>query len=216
MVNFAVMNNQLSSYMISSKVLRHLLLLCMLAGVLGSCRTKNSTDNEATIPNDSEVVESPSATDEINSNQSELLNTIIGETDEGVIRGIAFGDPVSKVKATEKFELFEDSLRHVGFTFETEQLETIDVLYYFTPTGRAVNKITVDVYLNSQAAARQLWSTAQRRLTARFGEPQEKTARRMSWKKSPVSASMVEVSEGKDYGLKFVFEPTDKTMLATR
>jgi hypothetical protein len=202
--------------MFSHTVLARLLLVCTLIGVLASCRTKNTTDEDATFPTDSVAVQSPSAADEINSNQSELLNTVIGSTDEGVIRGIAFGDPVSKVKATENFELFEDSLRHVGFTFETEQLETIDVLYYFTPTGQAINKITVDVYLNSETATRQLWNTARNRFTSRFGAPQKATDRQISWKKEPVTTTMTEVSEGKDYGLKFVFLPTDRTILASQ
>ena len=202
--------------MFSHTVLARLLLVCTLIGVLANCRTKNTTNEDATLPTDSVAVQSPSANDEINSNQSELLNTVIGSTDEGVIRDIAFGDPVSKVKATEKFELFEDSLRHVGYTFETEQLETIDVLYYFTPTGRTINKITVDVYLNSETATRQLWTTARKRFTARFGEPQKATERQISWEKAPVNATITNVSEGKDYGLKFVFTPSDKTVLASQ
>ena len=133
-----------------------------------------------------------------------------------MIRGIGFGDPLSKVRATETFEMFEDSLRHLGYTFETDQLETIDVLYYFTPTGRQVNRMTVDVYLNSEEATRQLWNAAKRRFTEKYGSPVGELSRRVSWKKAPVEVTMEEVSEGKDYGLKMVFTPTDKTMLALK
>lgn len=195
--------------------LRCLLWVCLLGILISGCRTKTTTDEEATAPTDSTVLHDP-ASSAINSNQSELLNTIVGTSTEGIIRGIAFGDPVSKVKATESFEMFEDSLRHVGFTFETDQLETIDVLYYFTPTGRIINKITVDIYLNSETATRQLWSSAEKRFTEKYGTPLEAKPRRISWKKSAVSATMEEVSEGKDYGLKLVFAPTDKAMLASR
>ena len=195
--------------------LRFLLWVCLLGTLTSGCRTKTTTDEEATVPTDSAILHDPSSS-AINSNQSELLNTIIGTSSEGIIRGIDFGDPVSKVKATESFEMFEDSARHVGFTFETDQLETIDVLYYFTPTGRTVNKITVDIYLNSETATRQLWNSAEKRFTEKYGTPLEAKPRLITWKKSPVNATMEEVSEGKDYGLKLVFQPTDKAMLATR
>lgn len=202
-------------FMIHFTALRLLVYVCLLGGVLASCQTKTTTEEEATIPTDTVLFEDP-ATAAINSDQSALFNTVLGPSEEGVFRGISFGDPVNKVKATETFELFEDSLRHVGFTFETEQLETIDVLYHFTPTGRAVNKITVDVYLNSETATRQFWSSAKKRFSDRFGAPQQETAQRITWKKSPVRVMMEEVSEGKDYGLKLIFEPTDKTLLALR
>lgn len=191
------------------------LWVCLLGVLMTACQTQTTTTDEATVPTDSAVLQDP-ASSTINSNQSELLNTILGTSGEGIIRGIAFGDPISKVKATESFEMFEDSLRHVGFTFETDQLETIDVLYYFTPTGRPVNKITVDIYLNSETATRQLWSSAEKRFTEKYGTPLEATPQRISWKKDAVEATMEEVSEGKDYGLKLVFAPTNKAMLASR
>jgi hypothetical protein len=197
-----------------STSLRLLLWVCLLGIVTTGCRTKTTTDEEATNPTDSLALQDP-ASSAINSNQSELLNTIVGASEEGIIRGIAFGDPISKVRANESFEMFEDSARHVGFTFETDQLETIDVLYYFTPTGRTVNKITVDIYLNSETATRQLWSSAEKRFTDQYGTPLEAKPRRITWKKNPVNAIMEEVSEGKDYGLKLVFQPTDKAMLAS-
>ncbi len=195
--------------------LRYLLWVCLLGALMMGCRTENTTDEEATDSTDSAVLQDP-ASSAINSNQSELLNTILGTSGEGIIRGIAFGDPVSKVKATESFEMFEDSVRHVGFTFETGQLETIDVLYYFTPTGRMVNRITVDIYLNSETATRQLWKSAEKRFTEKYGTPLESKPRRISWKKDAVHTTMEEVSEGKDFGLKLVFAPTDKAMLASR
>jgi len=196
-----------------STTLRCFLLATQLGFALVSCQTKTSANEDSTPPTDSAAT-GKSASGDINSTASGLLKTIVGSTDEGVIRGIAFGDPVSKVRATETFEMFEDSLRHVGYTFETNQLETIDVLYYFTPEGRNVDKITVDVYLNSEQAARQLWQAAKKRFTGQYGAPLEDKTRHLSWKKAPARVTMDEVSEGKDYGLKMVFTPTDKTVLA--
>jgi hypothetical protein len=201
--------------MIYFSALRPLVLVLLLGGTLASCRTKTTTNEEVTIPTDTLSFENPEAAT-VNSDQSVLFNRVLGASEEGIIRGIQFGDPISKVKATETFEMFEDSIRHTGFTFETEQLETIDVLYHFTPTGRKVNKITVDVYLNSEIATRQFWNSAKRNFTERFGAPQEDTSRQIIWEKAPVRAIIREVSVGKDFGLKLIFEPTDKTLLATR
>ncbi len=203
-----------------STALRGLLLITLMSGLLASCQTKTSTNEDPTLPTDSPIA-GKSANRDINSAASVLLKTILGTSDEGIIRGIAFGDPVGKVRASESrtaatFEMFEDSLRHVGYTFETDQLETIDVLYYFTPTGRMVNKITVDVYLNSDEATQQLWKAAKKNFTDKYGTPLEDKPRHLSWKKAPVMVAMDEVSEGKDYGLKMVFTPTDKTMLASK
>jgi hypothetical protein len=201
--------------MIYFSALRPLALVLLLGGTVASCRTKTTTDEEVTIPTDTLSFENPEAAT-VNSDQSVLFNRVLGASEEGIIRGIQFGDPISKVKATETFEMFEDSIRHTGFTFETEQLETIDVLYHFTPTGRKVNKITVDVYLNSEIATRQFWNSAKRNFTERFGAPQEDTSRQIIWEKAPVRAIIREVSVGKDFGLKLIFEPTNKTLLATR
>lgn len=195
--------------------LRCFLLSSLLGIALASCQTKTNTNEDPTRPTDTETTEG-SANENINSAASVLLKTIVGTQDEGVIRGIAFGDPVGKIRASEPFEMFEDSLRHVGYTFETDQLETIDVLYYFTPTGRMVNKITVDVYLNSEEATRELWKRAKKRFTDKYGAPLEDKPRHLSWEKAPAQVTLDEVSEGKDYGLKMVFTPTDKTMLASK
>ncbi len=195
--------------------LRCFFLFTLLGAVLVSCQTKTSTNEDPTLPTDSPIT-GKSAGGDINSATSVLLKTIVGSSDEGIIRGIAFGDPVGKVRASETFEMFEDSLRHMGYTYETDQLETIDVLYYFTPTGRMVNKITVDVYLNSEEATQQLWQATKKRFTNQYGAPLEDKPRHASWKKAPAQVTIDEVSEGKDYGLKMVFTPTDKTMLALK
>ncbi len=86
----------------------------------------------------------------VSTNQSELLRTIIAPQG-GDFRGFKFGDPLSKIKAEEKFELFEDSTDHVGFTYETENFEAIDILYYLDK-NQALNSIRVDVYLNDAKA----------------------------------------------------------------
>ncbi|TDB64096.1 hypothetical protein [Arundinibacter roseus] len=200
--------------MIYKTAIRFFSTLLFLTGLFLSCQTK-TTPEEATVPTDSLLLPDPAAS-EINSDQSELFQTLLGTTSEGILRGINFGDPLSKVKASESFEMFEDSANHIGFTYETAQLETIDVLYYFNPEERLISKITVDVYLNSEAATRQFWQTARLEFTEKYGRPLTDKSKQLSWKKSPVRLVMEEVSDGKDYGVKLIFEPTDKTILASR
>ncbi|GAB2780049.1 hypothetical protein GCM10027275_24480 [Rhabdobacter roseus] len=194
-------------------VLRMWVVMIVVAGTWAGCRTNTSSEEETTATPDSVVLSDPAAPD-LNSNQSELLQTIVGNSSEGVIRGISFGDRVSKVKASESFEMFEDTIDHVGFTLDTEQLETIDVQYFYAQNKR-INKITVDVYLNSDAATRQLWNASKAHFSERYTAPLEDSPRRIVWKKAPVLLTLDNVSDGKDHGLKLTFEPTDKTVLAS-
>lgn len=183
----------------------------LLALTLENCKTKTSQEKDAVVTDSAAVA--PPAHEELNSDQSALLEKVLGESPAGTFRGIVFGDPLSKVKATETFEMFEDAADHVGYTLETEKLETIDV-QYFLNADKKVNKITVDVYLNSPDATRQLWNAGKEYLTKTYETPKE-NGKTITWNKNSVHVSMEDVSEGKDYGLKFQFTP-DKNVLAAK
>ena len=184
----------------------------LFAAVIFGCDTKTNEKTEATT--DSAVTEAPAATNELNSDQSALLEAILGENEvEGsVLRGVSFGDAVSKVKASESFEMFGETADHLGYTSETPQLETIDVQYFLTP-DKKVNKITVDVYLNSPEATKQLWNAGKKYFTEHYDAPKEEP-NKATWNKKSIRINMEDVSKGKDYGLKFQFVPTDKNVLA--
>lgn len=198
----------------SMKYLKNGIALALACMVFASCDTRSNEQTEQETA-DSVAVESPAAP-ELNSNQSELLQTILGAPDEAddvtALRGIAFGDPVSKVKETEQFELFEDTTDHIGYTAETDKLETIDV-QYFLNGQKKVSKITVDVYLNSPEATRQLWEAAKSYFTDQ-GKLLKEEPKKFSWVRKSSGITMEDVSEGKDYGLKFQFTPANKTALA--
>lgn len=195
---------------------KRLLIILLLACTENACRTK--TEEEA----DSKVSDSVTATKpaegQLNSDQSALLKTILATPDDeestGIIRGVTFGDPVSKVKATETFEMFEETADHLGYTLETPQLETIDV-QYFLSADKKVNKITVDVYLNSPEATKQLWNAGKSYFTKNYDAPKE-AGHVVTWNKKAVRINMEDVSKGKDYGLKFEFFPSGKTVLAAK
>lgn len=180
---------------------------------ISGCDTKTNEQSEAAT--DSVKVEAPAEND-LNSDQSALLQTILGtDKAEGtVLRGISFGDPISKIKASENFEMFEETADHLGYTAETPQLETIDVQYFLTP-DKKVNRITVDVYLNSPEATKQLWNAGKNYFTKDYDAPKEEP-NKVTWNKKSVRVNMEDVSKGKDYGLKFQFVPTDKNVLAAK
>lgn len=194
-----------------SITLRNIFVIILLAVTLQNCNTKTK-DEEETPKNDSSSVIT-TAPEELNSDQSALLQEVLGTSTDGVFRSISFGDPLSKVKATETYEMFEDAADHVGFTKETEKLETIDIQYFIT-ADKKVNKIMVDVYLNSPDATKQLWNAAKGHFTELYEIPKEKD-KTVSWFKNSVHVTMEDVSEGKDYGLKFQFTP-DKNVLAVK
>ena len=194
-----------------SITLRNLLVLILLAVTFQNCKTKTKEEQEATV-SDSGATAAPTP-GELNSDQSALLQEVLGSSTEGVFRGITFGDPLSKVKATETYEMFEDAADHVGYTKETEKLETIDIQYFIT-ADKKVNKIMVDVYLNSPDATKQLWNAGKNHFTELYEAPKEKD-KTVSWFKNSVHVTMEDVSEGKDYGLKFQFTP-DKNVLAVK
>lgn len=194
-----------------SITLRNILFLILLAVTFQNCKTKTKDEQEATVTDTASLAKP--APEELNSDQSALLQEVLGGSTDGVFRSINFGDPLSKVKATETYEMFEDAADHVGFTKETEKLETIDIQYFIT-ADKKVNKIMVDVYLNSPDATKQLWNAAKGHFSGLYETPKEKD-KTVSWFKNSVHVTMEDVSEGKDYGLKFQFTP-DKNVLAAK
>ena len=109
--------------------LKNGIALFALALLASACDTKTNEKTEAAA--DSVTLHEPAPTD-LNSDQSALLKTILGPAEQNpagvVLRGIAFGDAIAKVKATETFEMFEETPDHLGYTSETAQLETIGEL----------------------------------------------------------------------------------------
>jgi len=197
------------------KTLKNGAAILFLAWLAMACDTKTNEKTEAAT--DSVVLHEPTPAD-LNSDQSTLLKTILGPAEQSsagaVLRGIAFGDPIAKVKATETFEMFEETPDHLGYTSETAQLETIDVQYFLT-SEKKVNKITIDVYLNSPEATKQLWNASKRYFSEAYASPKEES-KKVSWNNKSVRVNMEDVSEGKDYGLKFQFFPADKNVLAAK
>lgn len=206
--------NTPSTEMKHTSFVKKLLFTCLVSISIFACNSKTQEETE-TPATDSTALADP-AQSELNSNQSALLETMLGAAPaEGtILRGVSFGDPVSKVKATETFEMFEEAADHLGYTMETPQLETIDV-QYFINKDKKVESIRVDVYLNSADATKQLWNAGKAHFSETYATPKEE-GKVVTWNKNAVRVNMEDVSSGKDYGLKFEFFPAGAHVLAKK
>lgn len=175
----------------------YLLVLAGIAAILFSCGKSNEKTAEQKAATDTaNAVKTPV----VSSNQSELLKLVI-TPQGGDFRGFKFGDPLSKIKAEEKFELFEDSTDHVGYTHETENFEAIDILYYLD-NNKALNGVRVDIYLNEANDAQSLYAQFDTYLSGKYA-PDSKQGKRTTWKaRSGMLVTLEDVSKGKDYGLR--------------
>lgn len=206
--------NAPSTGMEHTSFFKKLLFVCLVTASIVACNSKTKEETEAPAT-DSAALAVP-AQSELNSNQSALLETMLGtaQAEGSILRGVAFGDLVSKVKATETFEMFEEAPDHLGYTMETPQLETIDV-QYFINKDKKVESIRVDVYLNSADATKQLWNAGKAHFSEKYAAPKEE-GKVVTWNKNAVRVNMEDVSAGKDYGLKFEFAPAGAAVLAKK
>ncbi|MBD2700899.1 hypothetical protein IC229_09635 [Spirosoma sp. BT702] len=169
---------------------------------LQSCNNRKQTENQSpdssNVATDSAPATSPEVP--ISPRLAEL-----GLTADSDWRGISLGDDFSKVKATEKGESFESDAKHVGYTLELKELETVDMLYY--QAGQKVSAIDVDLFLNSREAVTEFQKDLTTYFTARYGTPKsDKNGN--SWSSSGTFVTLKDVSKGKDFGLKINMLPS--------
>jgi hypothetical protein len=187
-----------------------LIVIIVTVSLLFSCgkSSEQTTETQKTQTDTINAITTPV----ISTNQSELLKMVI-TPQGGDFRGFKFGDPLSKIKAEEKFELFEDSTDHVGFTHETENFEAIDVLYYLDG-NQALNSIRVDIYLNDANAVRNLADQFDTYLSGKYN-PEKKEAKSTVWRgRAGTFIVLEDVSKEKDYGLKLSIGPQGSPALA--
>jgi uncharacterized cupredoxin-like copper-binding protein len=197
------------SHQTRSNLLKSIGLWLCFCFAISSCQNQSKEQTEEKA--DSVALVNPTQP-QLNSDQLAVLQSILGNAEAGVIRGITFGDDIAKVKATETIEMFEETPDHLGYTFETPQRESVDI-QYFLNSEKKINKIQIDVYLNSGEATSQLWDAGKKHFTEVYATPKEEN-KTLVWSKNAVKVQMEDVTAGKDYGLKFVFHPTKKNALA--
>ncbi len=168
---------------------------------------------ECSNPKDTKTLEvlSPLSTRTVeSSNVQKLLRTIMG-TGEGLLRGVKFGDAISDVKKKETVELFEDEETHIGYSFDTENLETVDILYEKDKKNR-VSGIELDIYMNTDASNDSLKNEFINQFTIRYGKPLSDTDL-PTWKIKPDGQVSIKVIKNKlDRGLEVRFSQESQAL----
>lgn len=156
-----------------------------------------------------EVLSPPSPPKATSSNVQKLLRTIIGT--DGLLRGVQLGDAISDVKKKEKAELFEEEETHVGYTFDTDNMETVDILYEKNTQNR-IKGIELDIYMNTDTSNESLKNEMSNEFTTRFGKPLANTED-LTWAIKPKGKVTIKVIKNKlDRGLEIKFSQDSKAM----
>jgi hypothetical protein len=157
-----------------------------------------------------EVLIPPSPPIATSSNVQKLLYTIMGNGD-GLLRGVQFGDAIADVKKKEKAELFEEESNHIGYSFDTKNLETIDIIYEKDKQNR-VTGIELDIYMNTDVSNDSLKNEMSKQFTARYGQPLTNTEN-LTWVINPNGKVIMKVIKNKlDRGLEVKFSQNTKAM----
>ncbi|MFY7911990.1 MAG: hypothetical protein ACOVO2_20670 [Emticicia sp.] len=139
-----------------------------------------------------------------------MLRTIMG-TGEGLIRGIQFGDAITDVKKKEKAELFEEEDTHIGYSFDTDNFETVDILYEKNAQDR-VSGIELDIYMNTDASNDSLKNELVRQFTNQYGQPITNTEI-PTWAIKPKGTVSIKVVKNKlDRGLEVRYRQNSKSI----
>lgn len=157
-----------------------------------------------------EVLNPPSPQTATSSNVQKLLRTIMG-TGEGLLRGIQFGDAIADVKKKEKAELFEEVEDHVGYSFDTDNLETVDILYEKDKQNR-VSGIELDIYMNTDSSNDSLKNELTKQFTTKYGQPIT-NAEIPTWEIKPNGKVSIKVVKNKlDRGLEVRYIQSQKAI----
>ncbi len=105
----------------------------------------------------------------VDASVTKLANKIFDKS-EGVFRGFEFGQDLDEIIAKEKFKVFEREKDYVGVSFSNSKMETIDILY-FKNIFNKLEKIQVDVFLNSEQDSNQLFDYVFHQIFENHGFP---------------------------------------------
>ncbi|MBC7923591.1 MAG: hypothetical protein H7Z75_21150 [Ferruginibacter sp.] len=139
--------------------------VCGAVLLLSACgETKQETAAEQNPP---DAVAEPTAVPSALTQYGNRLRKIV-KSDQGILRGIRFGDDVTRVKAVEAIEPLEDSANYLGYRVDLGNYEDLDLRYQLND-NRQVWGFTMDIYLDEQAAVDSLMADFKGYFTQRFG-----------------------------------------------
>ena len=104
-----------------------------------------------------------------NSSIGKLTNKIFDSAD-GIFRGFSFGQDLDEIISKERFKVFEREKEYVGVSFTNSKMETIDILY-FKSVFNKLEKIQVDVFMNTEKDSDDLFDAFFYKIFERNGYP---------------------------------------------
>ncbi|QHT67815.1 hypothetical protein GXP67_14800 [Rhodocytophaga rosea] len=156
--------------------MRNSLLLCFfLVSLLIAC-TENPSQ-EGTSDTLSTVVSQKAAFEAYSPKFKKII-----KTEDGILRGVNFGDNLEEVILKEDTIPLEDSTQYISFTvkLDEEEDEITDVLYFFDE-NKKIKGFRLDIYLNNKNAVDSLSQEFTTYFTDRYGSPVMQEQKAKAW-----------------------------------
>jgi hypothetical protein len=103
----------------------------------------------------------------VNPSVSKLFKKLI-MPNEALFRGINLGEDFQEVLSKEKFKVFEKEQNYVGVSYNSPDFETLDILYFKDVFNR-LEKIQIDIFMNSDANNEDLFDLLFNHFTQKHG-----------------------------------------------
>jgi hypothetical protein len=151
--------------------------ICLLLLYITFACNEQSTVEQTEVATVADTTESKMAF----GSYSPKLQKIV-KSEEGIIRGVNFGDALEDVITREDTIPLEDSTNFVGFTvaLDNKEDEITDVLYYFDK-NKKISGFRLDVYLDNSQAVDTLYREFTTYFTDRYGSPVIKEVKTIAW-----------------------------------
>lgn len=178
------------------------LILTLLAfSSLLACTPSSEEQTQIDLPTEDSLVVDEAPTAAVASSvpiQRLLLDSLFDKG--GLIRGFSFGQNIDNIKKAETWEEFEQDASYIGYTFEAESLQSVDILYKHDAQN-LLSAIDVDIYVNSAEESAAVMNEVKSRLTQKYGQPTDNV-----WKLKPSGqVKVASVSTNLDHGLTLEF-----------
>jgi hypothetical protein len=104
------------------------------------------------------------------------------KTEDGILRGVNFGDNLEEVILKEDTIPLEDSTQYISFTVKLDEGEDeiTDVLYFFDE-HKKIKGFRLDIYLNNKKAVDSLSQEFTTYFTDRYGSPVMQENKAVAW-----------------------------------
>jgi hypothetical protein len=156
--------------------MRNSFLLCLfLVTLLIACSERPS--QETTTDTLSTVTQEKVAFEQFSPKFKKII-----KTEEGILRGVNFGDNLEEVILKEDTIPLEDSTQYISFTVKLDEgeEEITDVLYFFDE-NKKIKGFRLDIYLNNKNAVDSLSKEFTTYFTDRYGNPVMQEQKAKAW-----------------------------------